>query len=278
MTARLADYIKDTPPVEPSAPEADTPVEQVFDFPDRPQPTVVKTVERMAREVILPGEPTADEMEAAWEAAAQTETKPDIAGAFARGAKLRQPEPLDEEVDPTIKAPRSSRLRKNPGGRPAGSDQFTDLFATGMIVLISFSLGDEFLPTEDEAKDLARPIGNMLARRIDLAKTLGQDANDVVAFSIAMMAYMVRVGPIAVDRVRSSYSDRQERIRTNRVSGAGLANGEDSMAARDDGREPAGRGATRSPLDVIAQTRADQFGVLGRDLGAPSNGRAALAD
>lgn len=277
---RLADYIRPDPVVAdddlPSVATAD-PVEQVFDFPDRPQPSVQETVGRMVR--VVAGEPTAEEMDAQW-AAAEAGPAPEpnrVASAFDRGARLAQPKAPDEEVDPALKRGATPRSRKNPGGRPAGSDEFTDLFAAGMITLIAFTLGNEFQPTEDEAKDLARPIGNILARRIDLAKKLGQDANDVIAFAVALMAYGVRVGPIASDKVRESYRDRQQRTRLGRITEPSISRGTDGMdAGADVGTSPS-NGPSHNPLASIAKARDISVGSLNRDFGYSPNGGLPMA-
>ena len=280
---RLAEYIK--PDIEPVVEETPSisadPVEAVFEFPVKEQPSIKETVGRMVREVVVPGEPTAEQMDQQWAAAEAGPAQPDpgrVASAFDRGARLRQPEAPDEPVDPALKKGGPARIRRNPGGRPAGSDEFTDLFAAGMITLIAFTLGDEYQPTEDEAKDIARPLGNILARRIDLAKKLGQDANDVIAFAVAIMAYSVRVGPIAAERVRESYHDRQQRTRLGRITEPSISRREDSVPPGPDAGPSPYDGATRNPRDVVAEARATQFGVLSRDLGDPANGHTPLAD
>lgn len=245
-------------------------------LPEAPQETLGQVVERMARVVVIGGEPTAEEMDSLWteaeasEAPVHQDAKPDVAAAFNRGAKLNLPEPPGGDVDPALKQrPKiSSHKPASKGGRPAGSDELTGLFAAGMIMLISFALGDDFLPTEQEANDLARPVGNILARRIDLAAKLGQDANDTVAFAIAVMAYMVRVGPIAADKVRTWNADRQYRAeRTipdrprDTVREGGVAHGSPAGSSAFDGE-------THNPLHALAQARAVGRGVLDRDLGS----------
>lgn len=286
---RLVEYLKDTPPsAAESTPSVTAPhVVEVFDFPDRPQPSVRETAKRMAREVVAPSKPgyeSAEEMETLFARAEQMDAPnakgPSVSSAFDQGARLNQPKPPDGPVDPALKMPasRGPRPRSSPGGRPAGSDQFTDLFAAGLITLLSFTLGEDFLPTEDEAKDLSRPLGNILARRIDLATKLGQDANDVVAFAVALMAYLVRVGPIATDKMRESYRDRQERLRTRTIAEPSYGGGEDSLATRDDASPSTGYGSPRRAIDVVTQARDAQLGVLDRDLGYSANGGSPLAD
>jgi len=277
---RLVDYL----PVETVTSPADEPapadaVEQVFEFPDRPQPTVQETVKRMVREVIVPGEvDEIDEYDETFVRAEQMEAptpipaRPNVAAAFDRGARLTMP-PIPEGAKEPATKPAPARSRKSPGGRPAGSDEFTDLFAAGLITLIAFAAGDEFQPTADEAKDIARPLGNIMARRIDLAKKLGQDANDVIAFSIALMAYGVRVGPIATSRVREAYDDRQRRSRVDNVAGTGRAPDGGGTNGVFDGADAGPSSIVRpsySPVDAIAQARNTQFGVIGRDLTIPA--------
>lgn len=285
---RLADYIDrpatgeaGVPSFAPASPLA----EEVFTFPDQSQPTVRETVGRMVKEMVVPSEAgyeSAEELDQMYAQAEQSEApneivpKSRISAAFDSGAKLNMPKPKDEPVDPNLRRPVAKSTRRSPGGRPAGSDEFTDLFAAGMITLIAFTLGDDFQPTEEEAKDLARPLGNIIARRIDLAKKLGQDANDVVAFAVALMAYGVRVGPIAADRVRESYRDRQHRSRTNRLAEPPNRGGTDSMVPGSDAGTSPEFGQTRNPIDAITQARDAQFGFLDRDLGGAANGRSAV--
>lgn len=281
---RLADYIKPDPVLEPSVPGGDAVVE-VYDFPDQQQPTVKETVKRMVREVVVPDNTpdyeSAEELERMYAAAeagwAPNEIVPKsrrMSEAFDSGAKLNMPQPKDEPTDPALKRPAK---RKTPGGRPPASDEFTDLFAAGMITLIAFTLGSDFQPTAQEAQDLARPLGNILARRIDLAKKLGQDANDVVAFAIALMAYTVRVGPVATEKVRDAYRDRQERARVHAIAEPPNRGGADGMVAGQDVGGGAGGVQAHNPFDALAKARNTQHRVLDRDLGVSANGNLPMA-
>lgn len=183
-------------------------------------------------------------------------SKPDVMSAFDRGARLSLPEPSPAEVDPALVGKTRRRApRGASSGRPTGSDELTSLFAAGLITLIAFTMGDDFQPTEQEATDLARPLGNIMARRIDLAAKLGQDANDVIAFTIAVMAYGVRVGPIAAQKTRDWNDDRVTRSKRTRVSDVGLSTGAGGMAVGNDGGQSPTDGTAYNPFDALAKAR-----------------------
>jgi hypothetical protein len=91
-----------------------------------------------------------------------------------------------------------------PRGRPAGAEDLTPLFATGLVLLTTFTVGEWASPTVDEANAIAVPLSNIMARRIDIAAKLGKDASDTIALAVALMAYSYRVVPLATERVRSS--------------------------------------------------------------------------
>lgn len=248
--------------------------------PAPPKP-VRETVREMAK-VVTYGEgfESAEEIDA--EVAREGSTSA-VRSAFDRGATLAMPEPEPPPVIPSAasRPARPSRVKPTPvkGGRPAGSDQLTDLFAAGLITLIAFTLGDWAQPEEQEAKDLARPLGNILARRIDLAAKLGQDANDTVAFAIALMAYLVRVGPIATERVRNVWADRQSRERVDRVlPGPRDSDRESGVPARGAARSGTGPSASYNPLDAVARARETGLRSLDRDFGYPVDGNTAVGD
>ena len=204
----------------------------------------------------------------------------DIAGAFDRGARLTLPEAPTGPLDESYQAAKARiEAKMGPGGRaakrtssgpkPAGSDELTKLFATGFVTLITFTLGEWALPTAEEATELSRPLANILSRRIDIAAKLGRDGNDTIAFAIAVMAYMVRVGPIASEKVKDAWRERQDRTRVDRVLPGGL--GESDGAGRvDDGPTPVAgplRGAADHPLDAVAKARDAQLRGLDQQFG-----------
>lgn len=217
----------------------------------------------------------------------------DIAGAFDRGARLTLPEaptgPLDEsyraakerieaQMGPGGRRPSPAAKRTSTGPKPAGSDELTKLFATGFVTLITFTLGEWALPTAEEATELSRPLANILSRRIDIAAKLGKDGNDTIAFAIAVMAYLVRVGPIASEKVKDAWRERQDRIRVDRVLPGGLGES-DGTGGMDDGPAPAAgplRGATHHPLDAVAATRDAQLRGLDQQFGYDQGPRAAV--
>jgi len=251
---------------------------------DAPEPYVIgsasgvkETIKQMGRAVMNPTEVQRqlDEEELA-------ASEPSIAAAFDRGAKLAMPEvpsgPLDDSyraAKERIEAQMGKRgtaatARKTTSGpKPAGSDEITKLFATGLVTLITFTLGEWALPTAEEATELSRPLANILSRRIDLAAKLGKDGNDTIAFAIAVMAYMVRVGPIAQEKVKDAWRDRQDRTRVDRVlpDRSWDTNGESSVDAGSPVGAGTGLGPTRNPLDALAQTRDAQLGGLDRQFG-----------
>jgi hypothetical protein len=258
---RLADYVKE-------------PITVVEYEP----PTVAETLGAMAKAVVT-GEAPDPEDERLWAQAESMEAPSpgSVSNAFDKGARLAQPKPVDEPVDPALKRVKD-RVRRSAGGRPAGSDEFTDLFAAGLITLIAFVLGPDFQPTAEEAKDLARPLGNILARRIDLAKKLGQDANDVVAFAVALMAYIVRVGPVATDRVRQAYRDRQERTRVGGIAEPPNYGGTGGVAAWPDAVASPGPSATYDPFNAIAKVRDHGLRGIERNASAPAGANPPLAN
>lgn len=240
------------------------------------QSSVGETVKRMVKTVILPGSEFDNDIDREI-----IEEEDRIRAAFDRGATLRLPIDETTAAGPPIPPSRKPKLSKptTKGGRPAGADELTGLFAAGFITLITFLIGEWALPTEQEANDLARPLGNILARRIDLAAKLGRDANDTIAFTIAVMAYLVRVGPIGVERARY-WRDQRRDARESRefAERSADADGADSMVAGDNGRTGTRSGPSYNPLDAIAKARASGLGVLDRDFGYPTGPNPAMAD
>lgn len=247
------------------------------ELPPKPQKTLGQTVKEIGK-VVAFGPDELEDFPSAEELANPNwpgfEDRPDVASAFDRGATLSIPEPT--ATSPIIpSAATRDRPRKKNLTRKAtdavGSDQLTELFAAGLITLIAFTIGDWALPTPQESSDLARPLANIVARRVDLAAKLGKDANDTVAFAIAIMAYMVRVGPIAAERVRGWYDDRQQRTRIDRLErapgGPSYPGGEGSMAVGEDAGRGSHNGSPYHPVDAIAQARRIGLGSLDRDFG-----------
>lgn len=161
--------------------------------------------------------------------------------------------------------------------RPAGAEDLQGLFATGLILLLVFGVGEWATPTADEASAIAAPLANIVARRIDLATKLGKDANDTIALAVALMSYAARVGPLAVERFREEMDERRRRAASERVDRAGTTRPADSGGAggvasgEANGSNPL-RGAYHDPVDAIAKARSNGRSVLERDLG-PTQGQ-----
>jgi hypothetical protein len=168
---------------------------------------------------------------------------------------------------------------REPRGRPAGADDLQGLFATGLMVLLAFSLGQDMAPTEAEANAIAVPLSNILARRIDLAAKLGRDASDTIALAVALLAYSYRVAPIAAERVRHRLAANRQSERIIEPTRPANDRGADSVASwQGDGASTASRTAAH-PLDALAKVRAVGLGVLARDLGSvPNNGYPVGSD
>lgn len=202
---------------------------------------------------------------------------PSISSMFDQGAKLNLHPPKATPVkgDVTTAKPKKDKKtapeRRNE--RVAGGELFADLFATGLIALVTFSVGDWALPTEEEARDISVPLGNIIARRIDLAAKLGRDANDTVAILVGLMVYMVRVGPLAAERMKVSIAERRARERVVRVPTAGVRpDGQPSSGMAHGGPAPesSAYGAAHNPLDAITAAR-----TIGRSYAG--NGSADVA-
>jgi hypothetical protein len=212
-----------------------------------------------------------------------------VGGAF-DGATLTFDQPIDEgqPLWPRNPVPAGEPTRRpgptRRGGRPPGSEDLTPLFATGLVLLTTFALGEWAAPTADEASAIAVPFSNILARRIDIAAKLGRDASDTIALAVAIMAYSYRVVPLANERVRSSL----ERRNAERVSRAGpgrddtaefaLSTSPDGMATgTGNGQGPQGYPAY-SPLDAIAKARNAGLNLFAGSPNGASDGRPSVVD
>lgn len=205
----------------------------------------------------------------------------DIMSAFDGGGSSAR---LAWDDEPGFSAPKNpvpsgSRTRKGTGGartvRPAGAADLQPLFATGLLLLATFVLDKELAPTEPEANAIAAPLANVLARRIDLAAKLGQDASDTVALAVALMAYGARVAPVAMERSRDAYERYQRRQRVDRVGRPPEPihdRGEDGVDSRTHDGAGAGPGPLADPAAALAKARGVGWGAVVRDLGGPSNG------
>jgi hypothetical protein len=133
---------------------------------------------------------------------------------------------------------------------------------------------EQFMPTEDELDELSVPIGNILARRIDLVGRLHDDADDTVALMLASMLYLSRIGPIAIDRTRNALAERQLR---ERVEPAGPTptfnrppehsnvgnNGAGGVVHGQGVEERADLGSHSHATNAIARARAIGLGTVG---------------
>jgi len=181
---------------------------------------------------------------------------------------------------PSGEAPRRP-VERTRRGRPPGAEDLTPLFATGLVLLTTFVVGEWAAPTADEANAIAVPLSNILARRIDLAAKLGRDASDTIALVVALMAYAYRVIPLTTERVREGLERRQE----ERVSRAGRGaaefadgSGTHGMAAGKGNGEGAGGGSPYDPFDALAKARATGLSVLDRGAGVVPVGSATMDD
>jgi hypothetical protein len=174
----------------------------------------------------------------------------------------KNPVPTGEPVART----RQPRMR---AGRPPGAEDLTPLFATGLVLLTTFAIGEWAAPTAEEAGAIGVPLANIMARRIDIAAKLGKDASDTIALAVALMAYSYRIVPLATERVRSSLEQRKN----DRVSRAGLggtdvagqppysATPRSVVAGEGNGTGP-GNGPAFDPLTAIAKVRASGLSIF----------------
>lgn len=173
----------------------------------------------------------------------------------------------------------TSRARK--GSRPPGANLVSQLFVGGFVLLVTFTIArvdEQFMPNEQELDELSVPIGNILARRIDLVGKLHDDADDTVALMLASMLYLSRIGPIAVDRTRYALAQRQlrERVepagqptsirRTPEQSNMGN-NGTGSMVLGQSVEERADLGTHSHAADAIAKARRIGLEAVGGAIG-----------
>jgi hypothetical protein len=221
-----------------------------------------------------------------------------LARAFEHGATLRLDAPPITGDDPTDvpddggiagALPRMRRGRGAPRGprtnkRAVGGAQLGDLFMAGFSIAIGFAVGEWAAPSDAEAKAIAAPLGNILARRIDLASKLGKDTDDVVNLAIALMAYFARIGPIAAGRATDGWKQRNARRDAARVDrppapiGATDDRGTSRVDARRDGSPRSPLGAAHSPRDALAAVAANGLGYLDRNLSGHQGQSAPVVD
>jgi hypothetical protein len=211
----------------------------------------------------------------------------DISAAFDRGSGGVATLVLEDAppIWPRNPVPSGSGPRKKAAParqRPAGAEDLEGLFATGFILLTVFVIGEWASPTADESTAIARPLANILARRIDLAARLGRDASDTIALAIAVLSYLARVGPIAAERVREQVAARGKRERVVRdqrpAEGPPDGGGAGSVAFGSDNGARAYAGSPLDPFHALTQARAAGLGFLDRDLGASPGDAPAVGD
>lgn len=183
---------------------------------------------------------------------------------------------------PAGEAPARGRTPRTLRGRPPGAEDLTPLFATGLVLLTTFTVGGWAAPTDAEAGAIAVPLANIMARRIDIAAKLGRDASDTIALAVALTTYGIRVVPLASERVRDSL----ERRNSERASRAGIrrdaAQSPDGSGTYDvasgqgNGTDP-GHGPAFDPFAAIAQARAAGLGVFGDSAPVPSGDGSSVA-
>lgn len=212
--------------------------------------------------------------------------KVDISSAFDRGANHADlsldVEPVHSARNPTGRGQKASNkgATYRSAGRPPGSEDLQGLFATGLILLLVFAVGDWATPTADEATAISAPLANIVARRIDLAAKLGKDASDTIALAVAILSYLARVGPVAAERVRENLDNRRRRERVVAPNRPEYSAGESGVASwQDDGQSvSASIGETYNPFDAIAKASRNGRGVLDRDLGPAQGSDFAVGD
>jgi hypothetical protein len=236
---------------------------------EEPEPSVREVIHRMT-DVLTTGRPP-------------ERAEVDLGAMFDRGAANLVLEDVPPQLN--IKNPVATGSKSRKGGgrqRPAGAEDLQGLFATGLILLIAFTVGDWAQPTVEEATAIAAPLGNILARRIDLAAKLGRDASDTVALAIALMTYLSRVGPVAAERVRERYVARSRRERVVRDQRPPDRHpddsGQGSVASGPSNGAGAFDGSPFDPFHAIAQTRDAGLGILDRDLGGDPDRSPTVGD
>jgi len=211
----------------------------------------------------------------------------DVSAAFDRGFKgadlvLDEPTPIfpKNPVPSGSKKASSTYRPKGASTRPPGAEDLQGLFATGLILVLVFAVGDWASPTADEAMAISAPLSNIIARRIDLAAKLGKDASDTIALAVAILSYLARVGPIGAERVSERLEQRRRRegvLRepTKRPNDGG---GEGSVAFGDaDGAGSAGS-AAYNPFNAIASAQRNGLSQLDRDFGYAERGNTPVGD
>jgi hypothetical protein len=213
---------------------------------------------------------------------ADAEPEPTVGDAFDGHATLAfddAPPVWPRNPVPTGEPSRRSGTRA-PRGRPAGAEDLTPLFATGLVLLTTFAVGEWASPTADEANAIAVPLSNIMARRIDLAAKLGRDASDTIALVVALMAYSYRVVPVAAERVRYSLDERRahrvSRSGTDRATEPANGQGADGVAYGSGNGQDPNAGPTYDPFDAVTKARSLGLGVLDRGFGSPTNGSPAV--
>jgi hypothetical protein len=200
----------------------------------------------------------------------------DVSAAFDRGFKgadlvLDEPTPIFPKNPVPSGSKKASTTYRPKGGstRPPGAEDLQGLFATGLILLLVFAVGEWASPTADEAMAISGPLSNIIARRIDLAARLGKDASDTIALAVAVLSYLARVGPIGAERVSERLEQRRRRegvLRepTKRPDDGGGAGG---MAFGQPVRESTAISATYNPFDAITSAQRNGLNQLDRDFG-----------
>lgn len=193
------------------------------------------------------------------------------------------PLPGDEApVWPRNPVPSGSEPTRRQGGsraRARGADDLTPLFAGGLVILITFTIGEWAAPTKEEADAIAQPLSNILARRIDLAAKLGKDASDTIALAVALMAYTVRIVPLATERVRINLDERRaHRVRSDGTASASNGGASLGMASGPADEQGTGGYPSYNPRDAIAQARANGHKLFNGDDAVVGIDRSALGD
>jgi hypothetical protein len=187
----------------------------------------------------------------------------------------RNPVPAGDE-------PRRGRTPRTLRGRPPGAEDLTPLFATGLVLLTTFAVGGWAAPTDAEAAAISVPLANIMARRIDIAAKLGRDASDTIALAVAVLAYSVRVVPLATERVRGSLDQRQRdrvlRDGTRQPAEPADDQGPHGVAARQGNGADTSFGATHDPLNAIAKARAVGLHIFDGVPSVPTGDGSPVAD
>jgi hypothetical protein len=225
-----------------------------------------------------PGEPVRATLRRMADVLVGHKPEPSVGDAFDGVVQLPSEEAPLWPRNPVPSGEPQRRLHRTERGRPAGAADLTPLFATGLVLLLGWTLGEPYAPTQAEADAIAVPLSNVLARRIDLAAKMGRDASDVIALAVAVMAYLYRVGPLAAERVRSSLDDRRQRERAYPAgpSPSDYDDGAGRVALGASNGAGTELGSTYHPLDAVAKATSLGRDILSRDLRPPSDGGTAV--